>query len=866
MGAAPVQRWLGDREAEGWEVERHALGVVVRPRVDRGVTEDAALRQLVRALLGLEQVAGEHGLGLRVGACRVDSHGEHGGATGAGRPAGVGGAGAGVRGRLGRDVARRLAAVAPPGAVALPAELVEAAGVRGRALTGVFLPSGAPLACVAVAPGAGRAEAREAREAPALQGRGQVRRVLDQLAEDARRDGLRAAVLVGGRGAGKSAVLRVAAADRRSLVVRVSPVAGVWPGQAVSRLVRAALGIPGERDREAFETRIQGLPLRDREILSLVVSDQVGEEHVTPHEVATAVAEVLARAAEGGGLFIGLDDVEHMDEASAEILAGVWKLAAGRPWTVVASTGDGVVPEALFGALKPPRVELRPLGLRAAGALLEALGVPQKRRARLGAVARGNPLGLTLLAALPEDAPLPQQGQVIATLLPETLRHLGGSDAEEAWLTAVFGDDAGGQRRVQAARLYLKRGLPPEMARWLMRRVRLVGGLDAPLAAAWQEANRTQLQRLAERCERLGVWRLAERAYGRLVEVVGLGQSTREQLRRARMRLLSGDRAGSLELVRGLQAAGAGGRHPGELVAFAAALLDVGEDAPAAAVLQQAREGLGPAHGAASGPRVLDGELAALLGRTEARAGRLEQAEAYLTQAREVVQALRHVDARGARGVEALAQQVRAEVAVAAGDAEGARTNLRQARDAFRDLGRPVEAIRCLVRLGQVELDAGSVTRAADTFRAARTLGQAAGLRAEDLRARVGLGEALVACGEAEEGTRLLRTALREAASAGGDVAGAALGMARAMLARGLGADALRYGSRALKAAAGPGQRARACLVLADAARGSHRAMRHLEEAVGYAREAGDGLLLAEAERRLAAARRERGRSLVASA
>ncbi len=853
LRSGPVQGWLDAREAEGWEVERQALGVVVRPRVDRGVSRDDALRHLVRALLGLEQIAAEHGLGLRVGAC----HTQH-----------EGGAAEGGRGRLGRDVARRLAAVAPPGAVALPAELVEAAGVRGRPLTGVFLPSGAPLACVAVTPGAGRTSAREL---PTLQGRGQVRRALDQLVEEARRDGLRAAVLVGGRGSGKSAVLRAAAAARRSLVVRVSPVAHVWPGHTVSRLVRAALGIPGERDREAFEARIQGLALRDREILSLVVADQVGEEHVTPHEVATTVAEVLAHAADGGALFIGLDDVEHVDEASAEILAGVWKLASARPWTLVLTTGDGADRVPLLGDLRPPRLELRPLGIRAAGALLESVGVPRERRARLGAAARGNPLGLSLLAQLPEDAALPQPGQVISTLLPETLRHLGGGEAEQAWLTAVFGDDEGGQRRVQAARMYLKRGLPPEMARWLMRRVRLVGGLDAPLAAAWHEANRAQLLRLAERCERLGVWRLAERAYGRLVEVTGIGGAAREQIRRARMRLLSGDRAGALELVDGLQAVGAGAKHPGELVAFAAALLDVGEDARAADVLRQAREGLGPAPptgggGGAGGPRVLDGELAALLARTEARAGRLEQAEAYLAQAREVVQALRHVDARGARGVEALAQQVRAEVAVAAGDAEGARTNLRQARDAFRDLGRPVEAIRCLVRLGQVELDAGSVTRAADTFRAARTLGQAAGLRAEDLRARVGLGEALVACGEAEEGTRLLRTALREAASSGGDVAAAALGMARAMLARGLAADAVRYGSRALKAATGPGQLARACLALAEAARGSHRAVRHLEEAVGYAREAGDGLLLADAERRLAVARRKHSRSLAASA
>jgi tetratricopeptide (TPR) repeat protein len=228
-----------------------------------------------------------------------------------------------------------------------------------------------------------------------------------------------------------------------------------------------------------------------------------------------------------------------------------------------------------------------------------------------------------------------------------------------------------------------------------------------------------------------------------------------------------------------------------------------------------------------------------------------------LQRAREVSEALARTDARAARSLQALVQEVRAEVAVATADRDAARTNFRQARDAFRDLGAHTDALRCLVSLGEVELACRDLRRAADTFRAASRLAGAAGLYREELAAEVGLGEAELALGELDEGTQRLRQAFRRAGADDEDgalEARTALGMARAMAARRLWADVSRYAERARTATRSRAIAARAFEVEADAwlgqdqARKAHRA---LEQALVEAHAAADGILAEALEARL---------------
>jgi tetratricopeptide (TPR) repeat protein len=209
------------------------------------------------------------------------------------------------------------------------------------------------------------------------------------------------------------------------------------------------------------------------------------------------------------------------------------------------------------------------------------------------------------------------------------------------------------------------------------------------------------------------------------------------------------------------------------------------------------------------------------------------------------------------RALQALLQEVRAEVALAEGDLHTTRTNLKQARDTFRDLERPADAIRCLNDLGRIELDDGESQRAVDTFRAAVSLASTAGLRKEQRRARVGLGEALVYVGTVDEAAAILRTVLRESRSGQEDrrtLSSASVAMARVMLARGLARDAERYVELSLShRPAGP-TAARAHLVRADALLSVgqiRQARRALREAASLAERSGQAALRKHAEERL---------------
>jgi|GEM_PF-1524088 len=833
LRAGALSKWLETRESEGWQVVRQPLAIVVRIEKLRHETDVEATRRVIGRVLDLQKLAGRKQLPLRLGAAIVEDKAES----------------------AALDVARRLAAVAPPSSLALRSTLVERLGLRGRPLSGVFMPDGAPLACSTVA-SAGAPPSGD--HLGQLHGRSHAVRKLAQLYDDASREGLTRALVMGDRGLGKTALVESFGLDRPHLYLRVSDIAHAWPGHTLARLVRLALGLVDDGAVKPFEERIAGMSHRDGEILGLLALDRTVDEAATTREAASVVLDALVGYAGEGPFAIVLDDVHHLDPLSARLLEAVLELAAGKPWTLVGTVApDGGNSNAL-ATLWPRRsasvIELRPLGMRAANALLESRGVPPHRRTALHQAAEGNPLSLSLLAACPEDAVLPAKGQVLGRLLPETLRHLDAEASQKAWLDAVLGGPERNQRRVQAARLYLSVGLSPDMTRWVAKLVDGKAGAYKRIASAWSGSTRASALWRAERCEFLGAWDLAAKEYAIAgsLDPADRGWST---IQVARCAARAHDRRRACELVP--EAVAAAEHQVAELVALAGALLDTDLNAEAGHILRAAQQASNAQTGS---PRAVEARLLTLSARCLLRLGRddghsrIHLAVGYLGDAMQRVHSLRHVDARTARGIEALIQQVRAEVALAEGDADKARVNLSQARDAFRDLGRSSDAIACLIELGRLELLGEAWSRAVDTFRAALSVATAAGLRHAQRRAAIGLGEAMLSNGQAEEGTRRLRQALREVSHANDTRARseASLAMARAMLVRDLRADALRYAEKAREQAKDRSTEARALLTMAESTDMQHRALRWAKDAEVMARAAGHGILAATAAARFA--------------
>ncbi len=830
LRAGPLSRWLDEREGEVWQVIKQPLAIVIRVDRKRHETETETSRRVVGRLMDLQKIAIRKQLPLRLGAAVVVEEAES----------------------QALDVARRLAAVAPPASLALRSGLVERLGLRGRPLSGVFMPDGDPLACSTVAH-AGVVPTGE--QLGQLHGRSHAIRKLAQLYDDASREGLVRALVMGGRGLGKTALVESFGLDRPHLYLRVSEIAHAWPGHSMARLVRLALGLVDDGAIKPFEERVAGLSHRDAEILGLLALDRTVDEQATTREAASVVLDALVGYAGEGPFALLVDDVHHLDPLSARLLEAVLELAAGKPWLLVGAVApDGGNSNAL-ATLWPRRrstmIELKPLGMRAANALLESKGVPPQRRSSLHQLADGNPLALSLLAACPAGASVPAKGQIIGRLLPSTLRNLDASEAKDAWLDAVLGTPERNRRRVQAARLYLSAGLSGEMTRWVARLVDTHAGVYKRLVGAWNGATRAEALWRAERCESLGAWDLAGKQYAIAgsLDPSDRGWST---IQVARCAARAHDRDAARSSVGAAVAAAE--HHVAELVAFAGALLDTDLYAEAGQVLRAAHQA---SSAQPSRPRAVEAELLALSARCLLRLGRdgdsrVNVAVGYLNDAMQRVSGLRHVDARRARAIEALVQQVRAEVALAEGDAETARVNLGQARDAFRDLGRSSEAISCLIDLGRLELLVQSWQRAVDTFRAALSVATSAGLRHAQRRAAIGLGEAMLFDGRSEEGTRRLRQALREVAQAG-DVrakAEASLAMARAMLIRDLRPDALRYAEKAREQATDAVTEARALLMMAEATDMQHRALRWIRDAQILANSAGHAILAAAAATR----------------
>lgn len=818
--------WLESCFHEGWHVQIRDAAATVRVPRRPGVGLVEAVRQLFESLKIIRAAALRANLALRIGLLAGTDEDE----------------------RNLSDLASRLAAAAPYGDIAVPSALARELQLRGRSITSVFLPSGKALGCCAIGDLEGQAESLVPIE---FAGHNRSLRRLGQLADDARREGATRTLVVGDRGAGRTSLLRAFASGRNQLYLRVSAAAHAWPGYTAARVARACLGIRDDADAAVVRGRISSLALVLRDRLAVLLLDDAGEHGVTAVGLAHALVDVLSWRAGEGAFTVLIDDAHLMDAASQQILEATVAAAGERPWLFVASAPRHAADARPLLFADAPGVDLRPLGLRAAAALLRAQNASGSRRTQLLAAGQGNPLALQLLSDCADDAPIPRPEAVVTTLLPNHLRGVAPDVAEAAWMAAILGGpEPVDDMAIRAARLYLELGVPTNVGSWIASRLRGASGLHAELLAAFTSIRRPAGWRSA-RTERMGLWRLAAEEAERAAETHAQ-EAAPLLLAAARLRALAGDVAEALAHFEETLARTGGRADVGGLIRLGAVLLETGEGLRAEPVLLRAR-----AAATVDTSPVLHGKLSALLARCAVRRNEIHDAMAHLGCARETLSLLQPVDARAARALEALIQEVRAEVALAEGDAHGTRTNLRQARDAFRDLGLTADAIRCLVELGRVELDDGEPTRASETFRAAVGMAKSAGLQGELRRARIGLGEALVGLGDCEKGASVIRRVLREAGGACGDsraLGEAAVGLAFAMLALDLPEDALRYAERALADSPTPVSRARALFALAEARASSGQmrvAARTLAETRLAARAAGHGLLAARAEERL---------------
>ncbi|MCC6623484.1 MAG: protein kinase [Deltaproteobacteria bacterium] len=851
-------------ELAGWlEEQRHGASFEVI-REDRRVTMKVlggaeAIRPALDALGQLQDRSLAQNVALRIGLAPVA--GDDPGAIGAAL-----------------DLARRLAVATTHGQVAVAPGVAQRAGLDARPQTTVFLPDGSPLECAVVRRAPSRVGEGAGREAVVgddaelgsglLWGRGlQLRRlgqICDRGGEEARH-GPATALVVGPRGMGKSALLASFLQGRSAVEVRVSPLSSSWPGHLAARLVAAALGLPSMRGRASELDPLVDVDLadRERELVDLLLLDRAAVEPPTARALARLVVDALARRAGDGALVVAIDDVHFLDRGSRDLLQRVLELARGRPWCFVA-TARWVKPDTFLA--DAPRVDLRPLGLRAMNQLAEELRVPPRQRHALMAAAQGNPQALRLMARVAGEGQVPQVGQSadgpVPWLLATLLRAADPHTAERAWLSAALGEGPLVEEpTTQAARLYLEQSMPKELGAWLSDRLQREGTVAAELARALHEPTIADATRRAGRLERLGLYRLAALEIETALVLVPAAERASRELEIANLRARAGDVSGAIQSFSSstsISERQGGERRPTALLRFARTLLDLGEEARADEALMAAEPIVRDPKVARERPLVL-GEWLVLRGRAALVRGDFASAAVALQNGKEVADLIARADARGSRALHALVQEVRAELAVAMGDGEAARTNFRQARDAFRDLGQHSDALRCLVALGDVELALHDLRRANDTLRAASRLAATAGVVREEIRAEILLGECELRLSGIDDGGQRLRAAFRRVTVDQEDealVARASLGMAHAMVARRLWADALRYAEKARTSTRAAAVIARAHVVEADA----HAALEQprkarlaLDAALEAARGAADGLLYAAIKDRIAA-------------
>lgn len=230
-------------------------------------------------------------------------------------------------------------------------------------------------------------------------------------------------LVTGEPGVGKSVLLDVAEglADGRARVLRCA--GSEFEGEVAYSSLNQAL--------RPLRKEIRRLEETPRSALQVALGLSVASPQ-EPLVVANAVLELLEQVAADRPVVILVDDAQWLDRATAFALAFVGRRLAGVRVGLLAAARSGA--DTVFHALPAARHELLPLDDRAAAELLAARfpALDPRRRARLVAEARGNPLALLELPVRLTGADDPGAGDLPATLpLTERLQAVFAARFEE---------------------------------------------------------------------------------------------------------------------------------------------------------------------------------------------------------------------------------------------------------------------------------------------------------------------------------------------------------------------------------------------------------------------------------------------------
>ncbi len=367
-------------------------------------------------------------------------------------------------------------------AKAAPGQALASAGVLERSRTAFettalepFFVKGktAPVTAFAIGPALGPREQRSSSRLP-LTGRDVELETLIATLDEAVQGHGRVVELVGEAGLGKTRLLEELWATAANCaggpvdlrLVQCEQYESTTPYFSARLLLQAMLRLPpgaGEADLVAIiETRSPALlpwvPLLG-DALDIAVAETDQTLYLAPRfrRQRTAIAVAEALMADEGRTLIAFDDIQWMDDASAEVVARMAATIADRPWLLCLTRRPGGR-DRVFGT-DTTTLTLEPLKDDAAAALVAAgtaeRPLPPVRRAELVARSGGNPLFLEELLRLSagvasgDDTALPEsvEGVLIAqidALPPDTRRVLRyaavlGSSFEVPLLEAAFG-------------------------------------------------------------------------------------------------------------------------------------------------------------------------------------------------------------------------------------------------------------------------------------------------------------------------------------------------------------------------------------------------------------------------------------------
>jgi DNA-binding CsgD family transcriptional regulator len=219
---------------------------------------------------------------------------------------------------------------------------------------------------------------------PELRGRSSERALLDRLLEDARRGQSAVLVIRGDAGVGKTALLRYAAEQASGF--RVAQIAGVESQMELAYAGLHQLCTP-------MLDRLDVLPQPQQVALRTVLGLSSGDP---PDRflVALAALGLMSAIAEERPLCCVVDDLQWLDDASAQVLEFVARRLLAEPVALVFAVREPGGEHQLAGL---PELPLRGLDDIDARALLETAipgPIDERVRDRIVAETRGNPLAL----------------------------------------------------------------------------------------------------------------------------------------------------------------------------------------------------------------------------------------------------------------------------------------------------------------------------------------------------------------------------------------------------------------------------------------------------------------------------------------